>query len=67
MDDTERFEEFCATHLANLDDVAREFFGSDRAKDAVRMKVQALFPDHEHDEFTELFWQKIQDWREVTV
>ena len=25
-------------------------------------QVEALFPDHEHDEFTELFWTRIQDW-----
>jgi hypothetical protein len=65
--DTDGFEEFCDTHLSNLDDVARDFFGTDRAKDAVRMKVQALFPEEEHDEFTELFWGKIQEWRGVTV
>ncbi len=63
--DADAFEEFCATHLSNLDEVAREFFGSDRAKDAVRMKVQALFPEHEWDEFTERFWGHIQDWRGV--
>jgi hypothetical protein len=26
-------------------------------------KVAALFPAHEHAEFTEYFWQKLQDWR----
>ena len=30
----------------------------------IRQKVQALFPAHEHDEFTELFWTRIQSWRE---
>jgi hypothetical protein len=25
--------------------------------------VQALFPEHEWDQFTEHFWQSIQDWR----
>ncbi len=61
--DVEAFEEFCDTHLAHLDEVALEFFGSDRAKKAVRMKVQSLFPEHEWEEFTEHFWSKIQDWR----
>jgi hypothetical protein len=65
--DVEGFEAWCEKHLPHLDEVARDFFGSPRAKDAVRMKVQALFPEHEHDEFTELFWSKIQQWREVTV
>ena len=63
--ETDRFEEFCATHLAHLDEVADAFFGSDIARDAVRKKVTALFPAHEIDEFTEMFWQRIQDARRV--
>jgi len=62
--DTERFEEFCARHLPHLDEVAWEFFGSDTAKEAVRIKVVALFPAHEVETFTELFWQRIQKWRD---
>ena len=58
-----RFEEFCATHLKHLDDVAFEFFGTAEAKEAVRLKVVALFPPHEVDKFTELFWGRIQHWR----
>jgi hypothetical protein len=63
--DVERFEAFCDTHLPHLDEVALEFFGTERAKKAVRMKVQALFPQHEWDEFTEYFWARIQEWREA--
>jgi hypothetical protein len=59
----DRFEEFCATHLSHLDDVTNDFFASDDAKDAVRKKTSALFPPHEVERFTELFWQRIQDWR----
>ncbi len=62
---TEAFEEFCHTHLAHLDEVAYEFFGSTEARDAVRVKVAALFPAHEVEEFTELFFNRIQEWREV--
>ena len=61
--DSERFDEFCATHLARLDEVAWDFFGSEPARQAVRAKVAALFPAHEVDEFTDYFWNKIQDWR----
>jgi hypothetical protein len=61
--EAERFEEFCATHLAHLDEVAWNFFGSERAKVAVRKKVEALFPKHEWDSFTEHFWNEIQIWR----
>ena len=57
----ERFE----TERFHLDELAYEFFGSDMARDAVRQKVTALFPPHEIEEFTELFWSRIQKWRET--
>ncbi len=62
--DAERFQEFCDKHLAHLDEVAWEYFGDERARTAVRKKVQALFPEHEWDHFTEHFWGKLQEWRE---
>jgi len=65
--DRARFEEFCARHLAHLDEVAWEFFGSAEAKEAVRRKVEAKFPAHEHERFTEHFWGLIQFWRKTEV
>jgi hypothetical protein len=62
--ETERFSDFCSKHLGHLDEVAWEFFASEVARDAVRQKVVALFPPHEVDEFTDLFWDRIQLWRE---
>lgn len=64
--ETERFEEFQDRHLPDLDEVAHEFFGSDAALDAVRQKVEAVFPPHEVEPFTELFWERIQRWRAET-
>jgi hypothetical protein len=61
--ETDRFREFCATHLGHLDEVMHAFFGTDEAKDAIRKKVAALYPAHEVERFTELFWQRIQHWR----
>ncbi|MEZ5314321.1 MAG: hypothetical protein R2862_12115 [Thermoanaerobaculia bacterium] len=63
--ESDRFAEFCARHLAHLDEVAWEFFGSEIAKDAVRRKVTALFPAHEIEQFTEHFWGLIQLWRKT--
>ena len=60
---TEQFEEFCDRHLAHLDEVAYEFFATDYAREAVRKKVEALFPSHEVEEYAELFWGRIQSWR----
>jgi hypothetical protein len=60
---TDEFEEFCTKHLSHLDEVAYEFFGSAEARDAVRQKVTALYPVHEIDTFTALFFERIQNWR----
>lgn len=61
--DADRFDDFCDKHLAHLDQVAWEFFGTDVAKDAVHKKVEALFPAREVEPFTEVFWDRIQAWR----
>ena len=61
--ETARFEEFCATHLGHLDEVADTYFSSDDAREAVRAKVASLFPAHEIELFTQLFWDRIQQWR----
>jgi hypothetical protein len=61
--ESERFEAFCAEHLPHLDPVVDEFFATDTARDAVRRKVAALFPAHEVEQFTELFFGRIQQWR----
>jgi hypothetical protein len=62
--DTERFVEFCDEHLSDLDEVAWEFFATKEARAAVRAKVAALYPAHEVEPFTELFWKRIQAWRD---
>jgi len=61
--DVDRFEEFCDKHLGHLDELAHEFFGTDKARDAIHQKVSALYPDHEIGQFTEMFWERIQKWR----
>ena len=61
--DTERFEAFNARHLGHLDEVASEFFATDRCKEIFRQKVAALFPAHEIDSFTDHFFGLVQNWR----
>jgi len=63
--DVDAFESFCARHLPHLDEVANEFFATEIVHDAIRQKVTALFPQHEIETFTELFWNRIQEWRRV--
>lgn len=58
--ETEKFEAFCREHLGQLDDVARAFFHSERACEAIRLKVAALYPAHEIDGFTQLFWDRVR-------
>jgi hypothetical protein len=62
--DVAHFEDFCGEHLADLDKIAYDYFASDRARDAVRRKVEALFPEHEWEEFAQYFWDRIGEWRE---
>lgn len=63
--DTDAFEAFCEAHLQGLDELALEFFGTDRFKEIVRRKVAALFPDHEVDTFTNHFYGMVQFWRKT--
>jgi hypothetical protein len=63
--DVDAFEEFCATHLSQLDEISNDFFASDVMHDAIKQKVASLFPAHEIDTFTELFWSRVQEWRRL--
>jgi hypothetical protein len=58
------FDAFCAEHLPHLNEVVWDFFGTAVARDAVRQKVAALYPEHEVEPFTSLFWDRIQHWRD---
>ena len=64
--DLARFEEWNAKHLKHLDEIAWEFFGTPIARSAMKQKVAALFPQHEIEPFTELFWNRVQAWRQDT-
>jgi hypothetical protein len=61
--DTKAFNKFCDRHLPHLDGVIHRFFGTQQARDAIRMKVASLYPEHEVEGFTTLFWDRIQAWR----
>jgi hypothetical protein len=62
--DADAFGAFCTEHLGHFDEVVWEFFGTRDARDAVGRKVEAMYPPNEVEEFTELFWQRIQRWRD---
>lgn len=63
--ETARFEEFCSESLADLDEIALDYLGTDRALEAVEAKVGAVFPADEVSRFTEHFWGLLQFWRKT--
>lgn len=63
--ETARFDEFCDTHLGDLDQIALEYVGTDRAREAVAAKVAAMFPPDEVEQFTDHFWGLLQFWRKT--
>jgi len=63
--DADAFDEFCDRHLAHLDEIALDFFGTDRFKEIAREKVAAIYPKHEVDPFTDHFFGLIQFWRKT--
>ena len=42
--------------------MAAEFFHSPAAHEAIRLKVQALYPEHEVEAFTDLFSERVKSW-----
>ena len=61
----DEFREFCEKHLSHLDEVALEFFGTQRFHGIVREKVAALYPTHEVDQFADHFFGLVQFWRKT--
>jgi hypothetical protein len=59
--DADRFEEFRATHLKNLDEVCIEFFQSERMKTIIREKLE-LLEYRELDKYTEHFFGLVRFW-----
>ena len=60
---TAQFNDFCDKHLGHLDAVADDYFASAERKAAVREKTAALFPAHEVERFSELFFSRVQQYR----
>jgi hypothetical protein len=49
--ETERYTDFCASRLANFDEVAHEWFAGQEFDAVLVETVRSTFPAHEHDEF----------------
>ncbi len=60
--ETERYTEWCATHLSHLDEQVLEWVQSDDFDRVLRETVRATYPRHEHDQFLEHFRGLVGLW-----
>lgn len=60
--EADAFEAFSSEVLADLDEVALDFFASDEFRHIVRNKVASLYPAHEVERFTEHFFGMVRFW-----
>ena len=63
--DSERFIEFRANHLADLDEVIWEYIRSPEFDSLLVQTVRTTFPTHEHDHFTAHYRGLMQHWVEA--
>jgi hypothetical protein len=57
-----RYEEFCATRLGHLDELAHEWFTSREFDDVLVSTVRSTFPAHEHDHFVAHYRGLLAAW-----
>ena len=60
--EVDKYTEFCARHLAHLDDVAVEWVQSGEFDDLLVATVRSTFPDHEHEQFIAHFRGLTSEW-----
>jgi len=60
--DTQRYEEFCARHLANVDEIVYEWVSSEEFRSLLRETVRAMYPVHEHEKFLGHFGGLVDAW-----
>jgi len=60
--ETERYEEFCATHLSQVDEIVYDWVNSDEFRALLRETVRATYPVHEHEKFLAHFGGLIDAW-----
>lgn len=60
--ETERYNEFCETHLSEIDEAMAEYIGSTSFDDLLVDTVRATFPPHEQDGFIAHYRGLLQAW-----
>jgi len=58
----ERYEEFCAKQLVDIDDAAVDYFGSTEFDELLVATVRSTFPEFEHDHFIEHYRGLLSAW-----
>jgi len=60
--ETDRYQDFCASRLSDIDEVALEYFESPAFDQLVVETVTSHFPPHEHEQFAAHFRGLLQLW-----
>ncbi len=60
--ETERYYEFCAKHLPEIDEAMEEYIGSSEFDGLLVDTVQTTFPTHEHEKFTAHYRGLLAAW-----
>jgi hypothetical protein len=60
--EVEKYEEFCARHLANVDEIVHDWASSAEFRSLLRETVRATYPVHEHEKFLGHFGGLIDAW-----
>jgi hypothetical protein len=60
--DTQRYRDFCASRLADLDETALGYFQSPEFDRVLVETVTTTFPPHEHDQFVAHFRGLLAAW-----
>ncbi|MBI5060674.1 hypothetical protein HZB60_12945 [candidate division KSB1 bacterium] len=63
--ETDKFEEFCAKHLAHVDEAALEYFTGPEWDAVLVERIRRSFPAHEHDEFTAHYRGILEYWAQT--
>ncbi|WP_433292469.1 ATP-grasp domain-containing protein [Actinoplanes sp. CA-030573] len=60
--ETDRYRDFCDTHLAHVDEVVHDWVASDEFRSLLRETVRATYPVHEHEKFLAHFGGLVDAW-----
>jgi hypothetical protein len=60
--EVDRYTEFCARHLAHIDELSVEWVESDEFDRLVVDTVRSTFPEHEHEHFIAHFRGLTHEW-----